>query len=121
MARKSSRQIGMLKNIFPGGSDSKASAYNAGDPGSIPGSGISPGERNGNPLQCSCQGNLMHKGVWWAIVHGITKQTGLSGSTTTMHNYTYITRHSSTLAWKIPWTKEPGRLQSMGSQRVGYD
>ena len=29
--------------------------------------------------------------------------------------------HSSTLAWKIPWTEEPGRLQSMGSQRVGYD
>ena len=32
-----------------------------------------------------------------------------------------MTTHSSTLAWKIPWTKEPGRLQSMGSQRVGHD
>ena len=51
---------------FPGGSDDKASAYNAGDPGSIPGSGRSPGEGNGNP--------------------------------------------SSTLAWKIPWMEEPGRL-----------
>ena len=62
---------------FPGGSDGKVSACNAGDPGSIPGLGRSPGEGNGN--------------------------------------------HSSTLAWKIPWTEEPCRLQSMGSQRVGHD
>ena len=62
---------------FPGGSDSKASACNAGDLGSFPGWGRSPKERNGNPL------------------------------------------HS--LAWKIPWTEEPCRLQSMGSQRVGHD
>ena len=62
---------------FPGGSEGKASAYNVGDPGSIPGLGRSPGEGNGNPLQ-----------------------------------------H---LAWKIPWTEKPGRLQSMGSQRVGHD
>ena len=62
---------------FPGGSEDKASAYNAGDPGSIPGSGRSPGEGNGNPLQ-------------------------------------YFT-------WKILWTEEPGRLLSMGSQRVGHD
>ena len=56
----------------------KASASNAGDPGSIPGWGRSPGERNGN--------------------------------------------HSSTLAWKIPWTEEPmGRLQPMGSQRVRHN
>ena len=44
---------------FPGGSDSKASAYNAGDLGSILGSGRSPGEGNGNPLQCSCLDNPM--------------------------------------------------------------
>ena len=62
---------------FPGGSDGKASVYNAGDPGSIPGLGRSPGEGTGGPLQ-------------------------------------YI-------AWKSPWTEEPGRLQSMGSQRVGHD
>ena len=62
---------------FPGGSDGKASAYNAGDPGSIPGSGRFPGE----------------------------------GKAT----------HSSTLAWEIPWMEKPGRLQSMGSQRVGHD
>ena len=57
---------------FPHGSDDKESAYNAGDMGSIPGSGRSPGERNGNPLQYSCL--------------------------------------------EIPWTEEPGRLQSMGLQ-----
>ena len=44
---------------FPGGSDGKASAYNAGDPGSIPGSGRYPGEGNGNPLQYSCLENPM--------------------------------------------------------------
>ena len=61
---------------FPGASDGKA--YNVVGPGSIPGSGRSSGEGDGNP-------------------------------------------HSRTLAWKIPWTLEPGRLQSMGSQRVGHD
>ena len=50
-----------------GGSDSKASAYNAGDPGSIPGSGRSPGEGNGNPLQYSCLENPMDGGAWWAM------------------------------------------------------
>ena len=62
---------------FPGGSDSKASVYNAGDPGSIPGLGRSPGEE--------------------------------------------IAIHSRIIAWKIPWTEEPGRLQPMGSQGVGHD
>ena len=61
---------------FPGGSEGKASACNAGDLGLIPGLGI-PGEG--------------------------------------------MATHSSTLAWKIPWTEEPGRLQSMGLQRVGQD
>ena len=49
--------------IFPGGSDGKASAYNAGGPGSIPGSGRSPGEGNGNPLQYSCLENPMDGGA----------------------------------------------------------
>ena len=62
---------------FPGGSDGKASAYNAGDLGSIPGWGRSPGEGNGNPLQY--------------------------------------------FAWSIPWTEEPGGLQSTGFQRVKHD
>ena len=46
-----------LSRGFPGGSDRKASAYNVGDPGSIPGSGRSPGEENGNPLQYTCLAN----------------------------------------------------------------
>ena len=49
---------------FPGGSDGKASACNAGDPGSIPGSGRSPGEGNGNPFQHSYLENSMDKGAW---------------------------------------------------------
>ena len=64
---------------FPGGSDGKASAYNAGDSGSIPGSGRSPGERNGNPLQFSCLENSMDREAQWATVHEVTKsQTRLS-------------------------------------------
>ena len=62
---------------FSGGSDGKASAYNAGDSGSIPGSGRSPGKE--------------------------------------------IATHSGTLAWRIPWTEEPGRLQPVGSRRVRHD
>ena len=50
---------------FPGGSDGKVSAHNAGDPGSIPGLGRSPGEGNGNPLQYSCLENSMDGGAWW--------------------------------------------------------
>ena len=49
---------------FPGGLDGKASTYNVRDPGSIPGSGISPGEGNGNPLQYSCLENPMDGGTW---------------------------------------------------------
>ena len=49
---------------FPGGSDSKAPVYNVGDPGWIPGSGRSPGEGNGNPLQYSCLENPMDGGAW---------------------------------------------------------
>ena len=64
---------------FPGGSEVKASACNAGDLGSIPGLGRFPGEGNGNPLLYSCLENSMDKGVWWAIAHGVTKcQTKLS-------------------------------------------
>ena len=50
-----------------------ASAYSAGDPGSIPGSGRSPGEGNGNPLQYSCLENLMDGGAWLATVHGVAE------------------------------------------------
>ena len=63
---------------FPGGLEVKASAWNVGDPGSIPGSQEDPLEKE-------------------------------------------MATHSSTLAWRIPWREEPGRLQSMGSQRVEHD
>ena len=61
------------------GSDGKESACNAEDLGSIPQSGRSPGEGNGNPLQYSCLENLIGRGAWWATVHGVMKgQTRLS-------------------------------------------
>ena len=58
---------------FPGRSEVKASASNAGDPGSIPGSGRPPGEGNGNPLQYSCLENPMDRGDWQATVHAVTE------------------------------------------------
>ena len=71
--------LALWKLGFPGGSEVKASAWNAGDPGSIPELGISPGEGNGNPLQYSCLENPMEGGAWWAAVHGVAKsQTRLS-------------------------------------------
>ena len=51
----------------------KKCACDAGDPGSIPGSGGSPGEENGNPLQYSCLENPMVRGAWWATVHRVAK------------------------------------------------
>ena len=61
------------KKHFPGGSDGKESACHAGDPGSIPGLGRSPGEGNGNPLQYSCLENSIDRGAWQATVHGVVK------------------------------------------------
>ena len=58
---------------FPGGSDGKDSACNAGELGSIPGLGRSPGEGNGNPVQCSCLENSMDRGAWLATIHGVEK------------------------------------------------
>ena len=58
---------------FPGGSEVKASASNPGDLGSIPGSGRSSGDGNGNPVQYSCLENPMDGGAWWATVHGVAK------------------------------------------------
>ena len=58
---------------FPGGSDGKESACNAGDPGLIPGSGRSPAGGSGYLLQYSCLENTMDTGAWWATVHGVTE------------------------------------------------
>ena len=64
----------------------KVSAYNAGDPGSIPGLGTCRGEGNGSPLQYSCLGNPMDRGAWQATVHGVTK------SWTRLSNFTFTFR-----------------------------
>ena len=63
-----------MRKGFSGGSDGKEFAYNAGDPGLIPGWGRSPGEGNGNPLQYSGLGNPMERGAGRATAHGITKE-----------------------------------------------
>ena len=75
----------------PGGSDSEGSDCNAGDPGSIPGSGRSPGEGNGNPLQYSCLENPMDRGAWWATLHGVTR------SRTQLKR---LSRHARCLLWR---------------------
>ena len=63
--------------------------------------------------------------VWWAAVHGVAKSpTRLSDFPFTFHFHALekeMATHSSTLAWKIPWTEEPGRLQSRASQGVAHD
>ena len=70
----------------PGGSLGKESACNAGDLGSVPGSGRSPGGGHGNPLQCSCLENPMDRGAWRAAVRGVAKSgTGLRVCTRHTH------------------------------------
>ena len=58
---------------FPGGSVVKNLHASSGDSGLILGLGTSPGVGNGNPLYCSCLGNSMDRGGWWASVHGVAK------------------------------------------------
>ena len=69
--KQKSRKI--IQGSFPGGSDSKESACNAGDLGSLPGWGRSPGEGDGNSLCYSCLENPMDRGGWWAAVQGVAK------------------------------------------------
>ena len=103
-------QDDLLKKGFPDGSEVKVSACNAGDLGSIPGLGRSPGEGNGKPLQYSCLENPMDGGAWWATVHGVSK------SRTWLNDFTFT--HSSILAWRIPWIEERGGLQSLGHKEL---
>ena len=78
---------------FPGGSEVKASAWNAGDPGLIPASRRSPGEGDGSPLRYSCLENPMEGGAWWATVYGVAKsRTRLSDSTFTFILCSWIRR-----------------------------
>ena len=80
---------------------------------------------DGTPLQYSCLENPMDRGAWWAAVHGVAKsRTRLSDFTFTFHFPALekeMATHSSTLAWRIPGTGEPGELPSMGLHRVGHD
>ena len=83
------------------------------------------GERNGNPLQCSCLENTRDGGAWWAAVHGVEKSwTQMSDFPFTFHFHALekeMATQSSVLAWRIPGAGEPGGLPSMGSHRVGHD
>ena len=86
---------------------------------------MSFGEGNGTPLQYSCLENPMDGGAWKAAVHGVAKShIRLSDFTFTFHSHALekeMATHSSVLAWRIPGTREPGELLSVGSPRVGYD
>ena len=95
--------------VFPGGSDGKASARNAGGPGLIPGSGRSPREGNGNTLQHPGLENSMDGGAWWATVHGVTKS---------LKQLSDFTKHvgmrstSSNVSWVSDMIKFCPQLQS---------
>ena len=102
---------------FPDSSVDKESTCNARDPGSIPGSERYPGEGIGFPLQNS-----------WASLVAQTVKNLSAMRETWVRSLGWedpleeeMASHSSILAWRIPWTEEPGGLQSMGSQRVGQD
>ena len=84
------------------------------------------GEGNGNLFQYSCLENPMNEGAWLAAVHGASKSFGtrLSDLTFTFHFHALekeMSTHSRVLAWRIPWTTEPGGMPSRGSHRVGHD
>ena len=83
------------------------------------------GEGNGTPLQYSCLENPMDRGAWKAAVHGVTRsRTWLNDFAFTFHFHALekeIATHSSVLAWRTPWTGEPGGLLSLGLHRVGHD
>ena len=102
---------------FPGSSAGKESACNGGGPVSIHGSGRSPGKGTGYPLQYS-----------WAFLVAQTVKNPPAVQETWVGSLGWedpleedMTTHSSTLAWKILWMEEPGRLQSMCGKRVGHD
>ena len=103
---------------FPGGVDSKASSCSAGDPGSIPGLGRSPGEGNGNPLQYSCLENPMDGEEPGRLQSMGSLRVGHDFTFTfTFHSRALekeMATHSSVLAWRIPGTGEPGGLPSRG-------
>ena len=90
---------------FPGGSDGKESACNASDPGSFPGSGRSPGEGNGYPLQYSCQENPMDRGAWWATVHGVPKSWTQLSNTFTFSFLAKLWKFWTSVSSSINWER----------------
>ena len=104
---------------FPGGSEGKESACNAGDPGSIPGLGRSLGGGLGNPLQYSWASLVAQMVKNLPAIQELqeTKVRSLSQEDPLEEG---MATHSSIIAWRLPWTEEPGWLQLMGSQRVGH-
>ena len=99
---------------FPDSSVDKGSACNAGDPSSIPGLGTSAGEGIGYPLQYSWASLVAQPvknlpAILETWVQSLGWEDSLEKGKAT---------HSSILAWRIPWTEEPGRLQSMGLQEL---
>ena len=106
---------------FPGGSEVKASACNAGDLGSIPGSRRSPGEGNGNPLQYSCLENPVDGGAWWATVHGVTEsRTWLSDFTCTLWGWSGAIAASQHKVAEHPWVPwSPGPQESLSPESSG--
>ena len=121
---------------FPDSSVGKESTYNAGDPGSIPGSGRSTGAGIGYPFQYSWASLVAQlvknpPTIWKAWVIDLVAQM-VKHLPAMWETWVWslgqedplekeMATHSSTLAWKIPWMEEPGRLQSMGLQRVEHD
>ena len=108
---------------FPGGSEGKASAFNAGDRGSIPRWGRSPGEGNGKPLQYSCLENPMDGEAWWATVHGVTKSRTWLSDFTSLHfhpNRCESVNHSIMSDSVTPWTVACQVPLSMGFSRQEY-
>ena len=102
-----------IRRPFPDSSVGKESAYNAGDPGSIPGSGRSAGEEIGYPLQYSWASLVAQllknppamQETWVPQIQSLGREDPLEESLATQ---------SSILAWRIPWREEPGELQSSG-------
>ena len=72
-AQLKTKDLYNVKCSYPDGSDSRESACNAGDLGSVLGLGRSHGEANGNPLQLFLLENSMDRGAWWATVHGVAR------------------------------------------------
>ena len=87
---------------FPGGSDGKESACNAEDLGSIPGSGRSPGEGNGNPLQYSYLENHMDRGAWQATVHKVAKSQTQPSIPLYIHSHIFCIQHYVvSMSWQL--------------------